>query len=53
MDNFIHEYTAMSVHKSREQELLAIAEKERNAKALRETISQRVRRVMRNNNPAD
>ncbi len=52
MDNFNNDYNAMTLHKSREQELIAQAENERKAKTLRETFSHRVRRIIgKNNNP--
>ncbi|MEM9952609.1 MAG: hypothetical protein AAF846_13470 [Chloroflexota bacterium] len=50
MNNFDHDYTAMSIHKSREQELLSRAEENRKAKSLREQITYRVRRAIRINN---
>ncbi len=52
MDNFSNDYNVMTLHKSREQELIAQAENERKAKTLRETFSHRVRRIVsKNTNP--
>lgn len=50
MDTMINDFAALNVHKSREQELMAIAEKERNAKAMRDLAARRIRRVIRINN---
>lgn len=50
MDIFNSEFAAMSLHKSREQELLAQAENERKAKSLKQKIAFRVRRTIRVNN---
>lgn len=50
MDNINNEYSIMTFHKSREQELIAQAENERKAKTLRETLTGRVRRIIGKNN---
>jgi|GEM_PF-5126409 len=52
MNTFDNDYNAMTLHKTREQELIAQAENERKAKTLREAATRRIRRIVRgNSNP--
>jgi len=50
MNGFENTYSVLSVHKTREHELIERAENERKAKSLREKISYRVRHSLRINN---
>lgn len=52
MNGFETDYSAMTLHKIREQQLTAQTENERNVRSLREEIVYHVRRAVRiNNNP--
>lgn len=52
MNGFETDYSAMTLHKSREQEINVQIENERNVRSLREEINYHIRRVIRiNNNP--
>ncbi len=50
MNGFENTFTVLSVHKTREHELIERAENERKAKSLREEVSYRVRNTLRINN---
>ena len=50
MNGFENTYAALTVHKTRERELLARAENERHARSLREEINYHMRHVLRINN---
>lgn len=50
MNTFENDYSAMVLHKSREQELMSQAENERKARTLREEAIRYVRRIIRSDN---